>query len=204
MLKNRHRQAFTLLEVLISIGLMGIIMTALFSAVSMMRDSNSHLLKYLEKSKQITKATEVLYLDILSSDGHLTIKKEEFTNICMEETRNSLYGLPQSKVCWVVLKEKNTLARVEGNGYKLPLSSSNKVEVDKVMAGIEIFDIYHQKDKVLVFLKQNNKEPIMFMVQGVRKPIPAPPPGTNPSGVNANPAGNNLNNGGAVAPTGVI
>ena len=172
MLKNKHREAFTLLEVLISIGLMGILMTALFSAVSMMRDSNRHLLKYLGKSKQITKATEVLYLDILSSDGRFSIKKEEFTNICIEETRHSLYGLPQSKVCWVVLKEKNTLARIEGNGYRLPLSSSNKVEVDKVMVGIELFDIYHQKDKVLVFLKQTNKEPIMFMIQGVTKPIP--------------------------------
>lgn len=181
MIGTRHREAFTLVEVLISIGLMGILMTALFSTVSMMRESNSHLLKYLEKSKEITKATEVLYMDILSSDGRLTIKKEEFTNICIEETRNSLYALPQSKVCWVVLKDKNTLVRVEGNGYQLPPGSNRKVEVDRVMRGVELFDIYHQKDKVLVFLKQEKKEPIMFMVQGITKPSPAPPPGKKPA-----------------------
>ena len=38
------------------------------------------------------------------------------------------------------------------------------------MKGIEVFDVYHQKDKVLVLLQQQAKEPISFMVQGVMKP----------------------------------
>ena len=36
---------------------------------------------------------------------------------------------------------------------------------------MELFDVYHQKDKVLVFIKQKNKEPITFMIQGITKPI---------------------------------
>ncbi|HIP28601.1 MAG TPA: prepilin-type N-terminal cleavage/methylation domain-containing protein, partial [Sulfurovum sp.] len=51
------RKAFTLLEVLISIALLGIILVPLFSVVDLMKDSNKHLLESLEKSKQITKAT---------------------------------------------------------------------------------------------------------------------------------------------------
>jgi hypothetical protein len=137
----------------------------------MMRDSNEHLHNYLKKAKKITEATKVLYLDIMSSDGNITIKKDEFTRLCMVQTRNSLYALSRAKVCWVVLKKENTLARVEGNNYTLPTRFEDRVEVNPVMKNVELFDVYHQKDKVIVFLKQKGKEPITFMVQGVNKPI---------------------------------
>lgn len=170
-MQGKQRNAFTLLEVLISIGLLGIVIMALFSTVTMMRDSNAHLLTYLEKSKKITEATKILYLDILSSDGNITIKKDEYTRLCMEETKNSLYGLSLAKVCWVVLKKNNTLVRVEGNIYKLPTRFEDRVEVIPMIEGLEIFDVYHEKDKVLVLLQQKKQEPITFMVQGITKPI---------------------------------
>jgi len=164
------RKAFTLLEVLISIALLGIVVVALFSAVDMMQDSNEHLAKHLEKSKKITKATKVLYLDMMASDGNITIQKDEFSRVCMEETRNSLYALPSAKVCWVVLKKNNTLARIEGNAYQLPLNVEERVEVDLIMPNIEVFDLYHEKDKILVLIQQKEKEPISFMLQGISKP----------------------------------
>lgn len=170
LVRNKHQKAFTLVEVLISIGLLGIIIVALFSTVSMMRDSNAHLYDYLQKAKKITQATKVLYLDIMSSDGNITIKKDEFTRLCMQETKNSLYALSLAKVCWVVLKKDNTLVRVEGNNYKLPTRFEDRVEVNPLMKHVELFDVYHQKDKVLVFLKQKGEEPISFMIQGISKP----------------------------------
>ena len=170
LVQNKHQKAFTLIEVLISIGLLGIIIVALFSTVSMMRDSNANLYNYLQKSKKVTQATKVLYLDIMSSDGNITIKKDEFTRLCMQETKNSLYALSLAKVCWVVLKKDNTLVRVEGNNYTLPTRFEDRVEVNPVMKHVELFDVYHQKDKVLVFLKQKGEEPITFMIQGVTKP----------------------------------
>ncbi|MEA3433796.1 MAG: prepilin-type N-terminal cleavage/methylation domain-containing protein [Campylobacterota bacterium] len=164
------RKAFTLMEVLVSIALLGIILPALYQSVDMLRDSNQHLLEYLEKAKKVSKATQTLYLDILSSDGNITIKKDEFTRLCMEQTKNSLYALPIAKVCWVVLKKDNTLVRIEGNAYDLPLGSEERVEISPIMKEVEVFDVYHQKDKILVLLQQQAKEPISFMVQGVSKP----------------------------------
>ena len=182
-----NRKAFTLLEVLISIALMGIVIVALFSSVDMMQNSNQQLAQYLEKSKKITKATKVLYLDILGSDGNITIQKDEFSRVCMEETQNSLYALPAAKVCWIVLKKDNTLARIEGNNYKLPVGSEERVEVDSIMNNIEVFDVYHEKDKVLVLLQQQGKEPVSFMLQGITKTVPKKktakktPAGTTPA-----------------------
>ncbi len=164
------RKAFTLLEVLISIALMGIVIVALFSAVDMMQDSNQQLAQYVEKSKKTTNSTKVLYLDLINSDGNITITKDEFSRVCIEETRNTLYALPSAKVCWVVLKKEHTLARIEGNGYHLPLRLDEKVEIDPVMTGIEVFDLYHEKDKILVLIQQQGKEPISFMLQGITKP----------------------------------
>ena len=177
----KNRQAFTLLEVLISIALMGIVMVALFSSLEVLQDSNRHLLKYLKKAKQITKSTKVLYMDILNSDGNITIKTDEFSRLCIEQTKNSLYGLSIAKVCWVVLKEKNTLTRVEGNNYHLPLLSEEKVEADRVIPNLEIFDVYHQKDKVLVIIKQNKEEAITFLIQGISKPIKKKPKPIKPT-----------------------
>jgi prepilin-type N-terminal cleavage/methylation domain-containing protein len=164
------RKAFTLLEVLISIALMGIVIVALFSAVDMMQDSNQQLALYVEKSKKTTNVTKVLYLDMINSDGNITITKDEFSRVCIGETRNSLYALPSAKVCWIVLKKENTLARIEGNGYHLPLRLEERVEIDPVMTGIEVFDLYHEKDKILVLIQQQGKEPISFMLQGINKP----------------------------------
>jgi len=158
------------MEVLVSIALLGIILPALYQSVDMLRDSNQHLFEYLEKAKKVSKATQTLYLDILSSDGNITIKKDEFTRLCMEQTKNSLYALPVAKVCWVVLKKDNTLARIEGNAYNLPLGSEERVEINPIMKEVEVFDVYHQKDKILVLLQQQAKEPISFMIQGLSKP----------------------------------
>ena len=158
------------MEVLVSIALLGIILPALFQSVDMLRDSNQHLFEYLEKAKNVSKVTQTLYLDILSSDGNITIKKDEFTRLCMEQTKNSLYALPVAKVCWVVLKKDNTLVRIEGNAYNLPLGSEERVEINPIMKDVEVFDVYHQKDKILVLLQQQAQESISFMIQGVSKP----------------------------------
>jgi len=163
------RSAFTILEVLIAIALLGIILPALYQTVALLRDSNTHLFEHLEKAKKVTLATDTLYLDLLSSDGNLSIRKDDFTRLCIESTQNSLYALSVAKVCWVVSKKEQTLLRVEGYDYHLPLRSEERAEVDAVMENMELFDIYYKKDKILVLMQQKGKEPITFLIQGVEK-----------------------------------
>ncbi|MGC9350511.1 MAG: PulJ/GspJ family protein [Sulfurovum sp.] len=167
-----RRKAFTLLEVLISIALLTLVMLALNRSVAILRDSNSHLLDHLRTAKIETKVLNTLYRDIIGSDGNLTISKDEFSRLCIEETTNSLYELPTAKVCWVVLKQENRLLRIEGNNYHLPVGYEEQVEVDLLVKNLELFDIYQEKDKVLAVMKEQNKEAMGFMMQGVTKPTP--------------------------------
>jgi prepilin-type N-terminal cleavage/methylation domain-containing protein len=164
------RKAFTLLEVLISIALLTLVMLALNRSIAILRDSNTHLFDYLKNAKTETKVLNTLYRDIIASDGNLTISKDEFSRLCIENTVNSLYELPIAKVCWVVLKQDNTLLRIEGNNYSLPVGHEEEVEVDLLVKGLEVFDIYHEKDKVMVLIKEHNKEATGFMLQGITLP----------------------------------
>jgi len=165
------RPAFTLIEVLISIALLGIILPVLYSSVDVLQDSNRHLFHYLEKAKKQTQATDMFYLDIASSNGDLEIKKEEFAHLCINQTKNSLYGLSYPKVCWVVLKEKHQLVRVEGVDFHLPLRMDEKVWVDPVMSDVELFDLYWEEGRVLVLVKKKGSLATTFMVQGITKPL---------------------------------
>ena len=165
-----RRHAFTLIEVLISVALLSIVMIGLYSALSMQRNSNKHLFGYLTKAVENDKIIMVLYRDIMYSDGNLTIKKGKFDRLCIQNTGNSLYGLDQAKVCWLVEKEKNLLLRVEGNGYILPLKYENKVAIDQTMEHVLLFDVTRKKGEILVVLQAAGGEPYSFMLQGIEQP----------------------------------
>ncbi len=161
------RKAFTLLEVLISIALLSLVLLALYKSVSMLSASNLQLFEHLEEANQEKKAVETLFLDIASSDGNISIENNEFSRLCIESTRNSLYALSLAKVCWLVSKKDKSLMRSEGNYYELPLESEERVAVDSVMVGMEVFDVYRKGGEVLVLLQQKGQKSMSFMVHGV-------------------------------------
>ena len=171
----KSRAAFTLVEILIAITLLSIVLVGLYGVLDTQRRSVDIIKKNLDKSIDNDRVIMVLYNDILSSDGNITLKKGERDTLCIESTRNSLYELGVAKVCWLVLKEDDTLVRVEGNGYRLPLGLEDTVEIDRVLKGVKVFDITRSKSNILAVIKEANKEPYSFLLQGI-KPPPKPKP----------------------------
>ena len=172
---SKIRPAFTLIEILIAVSLLSIVLIGLYGVLDTQKRSVGIIKKNLDKSIDHDRAIMVLYNDILSSDGNLTLKKGERDTLCIESTRNSLYELGLAKVCWLVLKEDDTLIRVEGNEYKLPLGLEDTVEVDRVLKGVRVFDITRSKSNILAVIQEANKEPYSFLLQGI-KPPPKPKP----------------------------
>ncbi len=180
---SNSRAAFTLIEIIISTILLSIVLIGLYSTLDTQKRSVINIKNNLDRSIEYDRSIMVLYNDILHSDGNLTIKKGERDTICINSTTNSLYELGSAKVCWVVLKDKETLSRIEGNGYKLPLGLEDRVEIDRVLVGTKVFEIARSddkiKDKVFVFIQELNKEPYSFLLQGIRVP-PKPTPKKKP------------------------
>jgi prepilin-type N-terminal cleavage/methylation domain-containing protein len=166
----KSKKAFTLIEVLISIVLVGLILPPLYKLISLMNDSNNQIYKYVKKQNTQTDIIDTLYLDILSSDGNISVNKDDFDRLCIRHTKNSLYGKPLSQVCWAVLKSNNRLVRIEGKEFKLPLELNDQVHIDSTLSHLEIFDIYRTSSDILVILKQKHQAPITFAIYDIHKP----------------------------------
>ena len=164
------RRGFTLLEMLISTALLSLVLLGLYGALNMQKRSNKHLFDFLTQALEADRGAMVLYRDIFESDGNITLVNGEFDRLCLESTSHSLHGLDQAKVCWVVAKEGRALLRIEGNDYRLPLRSSDGVAIDEVMKPMALFDIQKNKKSVLVALQQVNRDPYVFLVQGIEPP----------------------------------
>jgi prepilin-type N-terminal cleavage/methylation domain-containing protein len=173
-MKNK-KSAFTLIEVLISITLLSLVLMALYKSADILRNSNMHLFRYLEKSTHALKGSKTLYMDLMHSDHNISINTEEkFHRLTINSTTHSIHGLSLAKVVWLVYKEDNTLLRLEGGKYNMPLKSEERVEVDVIAKNIELFRIYKskKKNKILAMIKTKGQEPQIFMTQNIPlKPI---------------------------------
>jgi len=175
-MKRKHT-AFTLVEVLISITLLSLVLMALYKSTDLMRASNLHLFNYLQKASTTLKGSTTLYKDLMHADHNISINTEEkFHRLTISNTSHSLYGLAQAKVVWLVYKTDNTLLRVEGGQYNIPLRNEERVEIDVIAKNIELFRIYKskKKDKVLAMIQLAGQDPQIFMTQNIPEPPPAP------------------------------
>jgi prepilin-type N-terminal cleavage/methylation domain-containing protein len=170
-MKLKNNKAFTLLEVLISIMLLSLVLMALYKSAEILRASNKNLFSHLEKTSDALKGSKVLYMDILQSDGNITIDRDKkFHRLIIGNTQHSLYGLSQATVTWLVYKENNQLLRVEGGAYKLPLKLEENVAIDVISKNMELFKIYKSKkrDKLLIMSKIVGAEVQSFMMQNLK------------------------------------
>ena len=166
---HKGTKAFTLIEMLVSVALLGLVLAGLYSMLDRQRRSNADIVGYLENSSAKNLVASVLYRDLLYSDGNISIVEGEFDRVCIGATKNSLYGLGEAEVCWLVEKDGTTLVRLEGNAYTLPLSHESRVAVDRVMGPMKLFDLSYAKGRLLVLMQKEGDVAYTFLLRGIYK-----------------------------------
>ena len=150
--------------------LLSLVLMTLHKSAEILRASNKTLFDHLFRTSNMIKGANTLYMDILQADKNISIvTKKEFHRLTISDTRHSLYGLSKAKVTWLVHKEKNTLLRIEGGEYQLPLRREESVAIDEIATNMELFRGYRSKKEkeLLVMIKVVGQKPQTFMVQNL-------------------------------------
>jgi len=159
------KKGFTLIEVMISVVLMGIIISYLYGTLGGLRHSNMLL---EERDKGLTKNEILINLlnrDLVEAKQLKIIRTKSLNSILELRTKNSLYNSHFVYVKWFLNPESNLLIRAESTTtFKLPVLMDNLhfVRFDVFAKDIEMFKIYKSKDKksILVSTKDMNSSEI--------------------------------------------
>ncbi|MCH9813965.1 MAG: prepilin-type N-terminal cleavage/methylation domain-containing protein [Epsilonproteobacteria bacterium] len=159
-----QRKAFTLVELLISVFLLGLIVNFLYTAVDNLQRTNTLFHQKSDTLQNKQKIFDLLYDDLFSAQV-LKITGRKNSTIDMK-TRNSIYDIESPYVTWLLHRENNTLLRFESTKPFSDMRSDTThfYHISKVGKDCERFKIYQSNNHntVLVHIKFKDQEPIIF------------------------------------------
>ncbi len=163
-IKSQFNKAFTLVELIISIILLGLIVTFLYTAVGDLQKSNSI---FSEREKTEGKKEQIINLiyDDIFGAYDLNISGLKQSKIDMT-TSNSLFDISHPYVSWLVSKDENRLLRVESTKKfkNVSVNDINLYHIMQIEKDCEVFKIYqsNKKNLILIHIKFKDKEPIIY------------------------------------------
>lgn len=159
-----HKKAFSLVELIISVVLLGIIVTFLYSTVSNLEKTNRIFAANEKALSDKEKVVDLLYDDIFTANT-LELKGLENSLVSMQ-TSNSLFDIAKPYVTWLVVKEKNTLLRFESIKEFKNINSQNSdyFHISKVGENCEIFKVYqsNKKENILIHIQFKDTKPMIY------------------------------------------
>lgn len=163
------RKAFTLIEVIISVILFGLITLVMFATVDNLR--KQHLFYEIQERKLIEKNRLISLLrsdfDRASAVTWSTDPDNHYTAAFVTGAGRSLYGIYEPYVLWLVLKDEHRLIRLESaNPISLPIREEAQylVHTDSIKTGCERFNIYEGAKTRLIDLAFENEAPVLIEV----------------------------------------
>lgn len=141
-----RKGAFTLIELIVSIILIGLIVVFLYSALAGSRKTKHSLERYSTAEQNRSKLYELLYRDLIESTEitPMTTRDERFT-IMKLRTANSLYDIAMPYVTYYVHSQQKALIRLESaREIELPIPYDDKwfVYADWLVPKVNDFNVY--------------------------------------------------------------
>lgn len=160
------RRAFTLVELLVSIALFGLIAVFLFGSIDGLRKQQGFF-----KKKEAILSHKNQILSLLRTDFDraklVTISKsssKDFDTVLITGSNRSLHKIDRPDVAWVMLKTDNTLVRLE-SAYPIILPLTDEAmyltHADIIGKHCEIFRMYDSAKQRLVYVKFENQSPLI-------------------------------------------
>ena len=162
------KKAFTLVELIVSVILLGLIMLFVTSALYDVKNNITLFEKVMKNNNQVGNTSDLLYQDILYAND-ITIKGNKHYSILKLQSTHSVYNIAKPYILWLVLKEDNRLIRIESaKPITLPIKEEDKqyIFVDKAIEKCNSFTVNLSKDNqhTLVYLHVKDNYPIVFEV----------------------------------------
>lgn len=163
------RGAFTLVELLVSIALFGLIAVLLFGTIDELRKQQGF---YKQKEAFVSQKNRIVSLLRTDFDRPQSLVvsdsgTKEFTVVSVSGANRSLYGVDRPNVVWLVLKNDTTLVRLESpSPITLPLAPEALylTHIDVIGKHCELFRVYDSAKHRLIYLKFENESPLMVEV----------------------------------------
>jgi RecA-family ATPase len=152
-----------------SILLLGIILTFLYTTISENRMSNQNLAERERKINKEKKFVDLFHRDLIEAISVRHTLTKNRNSIIEIKTKNSLYDSPLVYVKWFLYEDFEKVIRAESvSNIKFPVKREElfKVRLDEVLNGIRVFRAYSKnKDKnklLLHFQEANSTKPFVF------------------------------------------
>lgn len=163
------RNAFTLIELVVSIALFGLITLFLFGTIDELRKQQTF---YQKKEDVIVRKNTILSLlraDLYRPQSLISVQTQskDFDIVSISASNRSLYGIDRPYVVWMVLKNENRLIRLESaSPIAIPLMPETLYQThsDTIALHCEIFRVYDSVKNRLAFLKLENETPLVAEV----------------------------------------
>jgi len=109
----KNTKAFTLIEVMISIVLLGLIFTYLYGTINSMKQQNRSYIVKSDNMHYQRKVYQLFYLDISRIVGGVAISIGDSYDRISFKTKNSLYEIDNPYITYFVSKKDKALIRIE-------------------------------------------------------------------------------------------
>lgn len=159
------KYAFTLVELLLSIVILVVIFTYLYSSFNLAKKTTAKVTETNLLSEKRQLLISLLYKDIIQSTNNTPTASDNYDKLDLETT-NSLYNIPHPFVKYRVLadEENNVLVRLESH-QKITETSNGEFYMDKVLESITYFRIVNNRMTTEIFISAEHIKDIHITIQ---------------------------------------
>ena len=168
MKKNSLKKSFTLVEVIISIVILGIMFTYLYTTINSTKKLNANYITKSDVIKDEKQIFKLFNLDFAQIIGSVKITHSKKYDVVVFKTKNSIYQIIEPTVTYFVSKKDKALIRVES---LKPFSFDVKEKVDKVFLYADIlvsdtisFKASHKDGFISILFRSKTLRPMVLKI----------------------------------------